>query len=196
MDLSLSVVLPVHNAQHTLANDVHKLLEVLPDVTTQFEILIVDDASTDQTEEVAHELALEYPQLRVVRHQDRGGQAAAVQTGMMQTTGDVVFVQDEAAAIRTTEIRQLWDMRHDRQLVMARAEMPRKSLSPDLLDRLSTWGEQLRETPQTTPPGGIQMIRREAVEDLDRLRATGQDAPVSHTSRPNFLTATSVPTSS
>lgn len=188
MELSLSIVLPVHNAQCTLARDVHFLLDLLPDITPHFEILVVDDASTDQTEEIAHELALEFPQLRVMRHHSRQGQTSAVQTAMTQTTGHVVFVQDEGSEIRSAEIRQLWDMRHDRQLVMARAEMPpRKTLNPHLLERLAHWGEQLRETQADTPQGGIQMIRREAVEDLEQIDSRGQNVRVSQASGPNFL---------
>ena len=188
MELSLSIVLPVHNAQCTLARDVHLLLDLLPDITPHFEILVVDDASTDQTEEIAHELALEFPQLRVTRHQQRQDQTSAVQTAVTQTTGNVVFVQDEGTEIRSAEIRQLWNMRHDRELVMARVEMPpRKSLNPHLLERLANWGEQLRETQAATPPGGIQMIRREAVEDLEQFETSGQNVHVCQASGPNFL---------
>ena len=127
MDVSLSIVLPVHNAESSLRHDVHLLLELLPDITPQFEILIVDDASVDETEEIAHELARKYPQVHVTRHQHRRGQAAAVQTAVTRTAGEVVFVQDEGTKIRAAEIQRLWEMRHDQQLVTARAEMPRKA---------------------------------------------------------------------
>ncbi len=193
MDLSLSVVLPVHNAQHTLADNVSKLLEVLPDITPRFEILIVDDASTDQTEEIAHELALEYPQLRVTRHQTRRGPNAAVQTAMTQTTGDMVFVHDETTPIRVSELRQLWNLRNDRQLVMARAQTPRRSLSPHLLERLSTWGEQLRATQDEPAQGGLQMIRRETVEQLDQLDSLHPGSQVSHVTAPLFQSGCSSP---
>ena len=96
-------------------------------------------------------------------------------------------MQDEGSEIRAAEIRQLWDMRHDRQLVMARAEMPRKTLNPHLLERLANWGEQLRDTQAATAEGGIQMIRREAVEDLEKLGPKGQNIRVSQTSGPKFL---------
>ena len=52
MSESLSVIVPVHNAQNDLAGQVADLLEVLPELTCDFEVLIVDDHSTDSTEEV------------------------------------------------------------------------------------------------------------------------------------------------
>lgn len=185
MDLSLSIVLPVHNAQSSLVRDVQLLLEIVSDITPQFEILIVDDASSDHTEEVAHELSREYPQLRVARHDKRLGQAAAVESALKLTSGDVVFVQDEGGEIRAAEIRQLWQMRNDRDLVMARAATPRRALSPHLLERLHHWGEQLRHA-EAESRGGVQMIRREAVEQLDQ---SGPDAPCRQVPAPNFLPA-------
>lgn len=169
MDLSLSVVLPVHNAETTLTHNVYELLDVLPEIATRFEILIVDDGSTDQTEEIAHELARSYPQVRVVRHARRRGASAAIQTGMTRTMGDVVFVHDEATPIRASELRSLWSMRNDRELVMARAEMPCPFPSPHVLDRLSAWGDQMHDAPAALGFAGMQMIRREAVEELTAM---------------------------
>ncbi|MFV1964260.1 MAG: glycosyltransferase family 2 protein [Pirellulaceae bacterium] len=92
---SLSVVLSVHNAEKTLSQQVTHLLDVLPDLAQRFELLILDDGSTDRTEEVAHELARDYPQLRVARHNKRMGADANLQTALEETTGDVVVLQDE-----------------------------------------------------------------------------------------------------
>ena len=112
-----------------------------------------------------------------------------MQTAITETSGDVVLVQDEGTEIRGAEIRRLWEMRHDRQLVMARAELPRRALNPHLLDRLANWGEQLREARCITPEGGIQMIRREALADLaDADPAAARDiAGDGRLTGPNFL---------
>ena len=79
--------------------------------------------------------------------------------------------------------------------------MPRKSLNPHLLDRLSAWGEQLRVSQPHAQQGGIQMIRREAVEELNQLapdqselgvrQMSAAQTPISPIAGPNFLSGSS-----
>jgi glycosyltransferase involved in cell wall biosynthesis len=159
----------VYNAEKTLSQQIAKLLEVLPDITSDFEVLVVDDGSTDHTEEVAYELSKYFPQLSVTRHNCRRGTDAAVKTGMMKTRGDVVFVHDEEALIRVSDLKRLWALRNDDQLVMARVDAPNRCLSPQMLNRVSDWGSQLRESAVQRGECGIHMIRRDALAELDAL---------------------------
>ncbi|MFO0819033.1 MAG: glycosyltransferase family 2 protein [Pirellulales bacterium] len=91
---TLSVVLPVHNVEATLARQVRDLLELLDDWNSRFEILVVDDGSTDRTPECAADLAAEFPQLRWVRSGRRQGKYSAIRRGLGLTTGQVVVVHD------------------------------------------------------------------------------------------------------
>jgi hypothetical protein len=92
---SLSVLLPVKNAQSTLNQSVHEILEVVADSSEKFEILIIDDGSTDATSEVAHELRRHYPQIKVVRHSITKGRDAAIRTGLERSQGEVVMLRDD-----------------------------------------------------------------------------------------------------
>jgi len=95
VERSLSVLLPVRNVESTLASTVHKLLEVVPELTRDFELVIVDDGSSDATIEVADELAVQYPQIRVVRHGRPMGPEAAIQSGLRSSRGDAIVLQNE-----------------------------------------------------------------------------------------------------
>ncbi len=90
---SLTVLLPVRDAQSTLAATVAQVLEMASDLNERFELLIIDDGSADATREVADELSRHYPQIRTIRHSKPLGEEAALRTGFTQSRGDVVFVR-------------------------------------------------------------------------------------------------------
>lgn len=108
MERSLTVLLPVQNAQAGLAAAVHDLLDVLPELTHQFEVLIVDDGATEAASETAHDLAKDFPQVRVVRQGSGSGREVAVQLGLQRSQGDVVVLGEPDCASRVQEIVRLW----------------------------------------------------------------------------------------
>jgi len=99
----LSLILPVRNAEQQLAAAVARVLEILPDITRSFEILIIDQGSTDQTLELAEELAIEYPQIRV----GCAINGDAIQFGIQQSRGEVVISHDGHSELNAEELGRL-----------------------------------------------------------------------------------------
>jgi dolichol-phosphate mannosyltransferase len=163
---ALSIVLPVHNAQDSLAGQLCQVLEVLPDLAERFEVLVIDDGSTDQTSEIAAEIAREFPQLRLVRHGRRRGLTEAIQTGMQRSRGEFVLVQDTQSPLSPRDVRRLWEMRHDEELVVARMQPIPAPAETGLMSRLFNWGRALPATIDRPLASGTQLIRRRAVEEL------------------------------
>ena len=154
MKPSVSVLLPVFNAQLRLENDVAALLELLAELADRFELLIVDDGSTDDTTDVARQLSLLYPQVRTVRHPLRLGLAEVVQTGLDATDGEILIVGDENRGIDPDDLQQLWPLRNQRGLVMARrpaaaSQRPLAGKAPGLESRTPAGG---RRRPNHPPP--------------------------------------------
>jgi glycosyltransferase involved in cell wall biosynthesis len=163
---SLSIVVPVRDAQAVIRDRIHYLLDLAPDLTIRFEIIVVDDASRDHTAEIVSELARQYPQVKLVAHSARQGQYVATKAGLAAATGETIFVQEDMAAVSANHLRRLWSLRNDRSVVIARAEGMPSNLSPELIERLSTWGQSLRNSRARMMPGGIQMIRRDGAQSL------------------------------
>jgi len=142
---SLAIIVPVRNAEVSLTGQVEQLLETLTDLTPRFEILVVDDGSTDHSPELARELARQYPQVRLLRHAVQLGYEAAIATGRRAARAELVLVQEDPAALSPAELRRIWTLQHASQLTASRPARRSGLFNPDLLDRLSTWGQSLRQ---------------------------------------------------
>jgi dolichol-phosphate mannosyltransferase len=88
----LSVIMPAHNEEGILAETVGKLLAKLGEEEIPYELIIVDDNSTDQTLEVANSLRCQWPAIRIVRRTPPAGFGRAVRSGLEVVTGDVVII--------------------------------------------------------------------------------------------------------
>ncbi|MBU0975331.1 MAG: glycosyltransferase family 2 protein [Patescibacteria group bacterium] len=86
----LSVVIPAYNEIKTI----RRILEEVDGVNlrgVEKEVVIIDDGSSDGTREVLRKLPKKYV---VEFHKENRGKSAAVKTGLLKTTGDLVIVQD------------------------------------------------------------------------------------------------------
>lgn len=86
----LSVVMPCYNERETIRDIVALVLSQPFDI----ELLIVDDGSKDGTRDILAELAVQYPQVRVLLQEKNQGKGAALRRGFQEATGDLVLVQD------------------------------------------------------------------------------------------------------
>ena len=91
---TLSVVLPAHNEVANLEAVVTRALEVMPELTEDFELIVVDDGSRDGTAELADRLAAESAKVRVVHHPINRGYGAALASGFQAARGDSIFFMD------------------------------------------------------------------------------------------------------
>lgn len=151
MSRSLSLVLQVANVEKTLAENVQNLFELLNDLTEKFEIILVDQGSTDQTIDVARELAIQYPQVRIAHRDEVDPTADSIDKTLSETTGDIVFVQTGHAGVRPSALRRLWCLNEHR---------------PSPSGRLARVG-RLPEPPTSIAPpsaedetGGLRVVRR------------------------------------
>ena len=126
LEHSLSALLPVRNAEGTLAETISEWLEVLPELTSRFEMVVVDDCSSDATIEIADELGGAYPQLVVVRHSQPRGRSAAIATGLRRARGEMIFLADEDCDLSLGEVRKLWIGLEEHELVLGRPAAARQ----------------------------------------------------------------------
>jgi glycosyltransferase involved in cell wall biosynthesis len=94
MSEGISVFFPAYNDEASIGGLVTEALALLPALTDDFEVIVVDDGSTDGTARVLEGLARADRRVRVVRHGVNRGYGAALRTGFASATKDLVFYTD------------------------------------------------------------------------------------------------------
>ena len=90
----ISVVVPVYNEEPGLRDLVEELAQTLDELGEAWEVIVVDDGSTDRTFARLAELNSERPRIRAVRLRRNAGKAAALDAGFAEADGDVVVTLD------------------------------------------------------------------------------------------------------
>jgi glycosyltransferase involved in cell wall biosynthesis len=91
---SISAFFPAYNDAGSIAKIIHMMARLLPKVTDDYEIVVVDDGSVDGTGDLLRSLALEYPFLKVIYHGVNRGYGAALITGFANCSKDLIFYTD------------------------------------------------------------------------------------------------------
>lgn len=173
---SISVVLPLKDAQVWLKLGAEDLLECLGDLGVRFEVIFVDNGSTDFTAEVIDELRRQYPQVQSIRLKSPRPAAEAVQLGVERSIGEIIFVQEMSAPIRVSDLLRLWALRADKSLLMARAQTSARRVDEQWLQRLMPWSKRFTDSWNETQGrfSGLQMLRRSGLRSISRENPTGQ----------------------
>ena len=106
---SLSVCFPAYNDSGTIASLVLNALKTASKLAPNYEVIVVNDGSTDSTAQLLDTLASVYPELRIVTHQSNRGYGAALRSGFSVASKDVIFYTDGDAQYDPTEMELLWD---------------------------------------------------------------------------------------
>lgn len=91
---SISVFFPCYNEEANIGAVVEKTLSVLDEVGADYEVIIVNDGSSDNTGRIAAEIAGENARVKVVHHAHNLGYGAALQSGFRAASKDIVFYTD------------------------------------------------------------------------------------------------------
>jgi glycosyltransferase involved in cell wall biosynthesis len=91
---SITAFFPAYNDAGTIGELVIAALQTLPQLTPDYEVIVVNDGSTDQTARVLAELARRHSRLRVIHHDRNRGYGAALRTGFANARKEWVFYTD------------------------------------------------------------------------------------------------------
>lgn len=113
----LSLVIPCYNEQENVEELLRRVSASLEQTGKPFEVLLVDDGSTDRTPELLAAAKLKYPWLRVLRMKQNKGQSAAFEAGFAAAHGEVIATIDADLQNDPEEIPRLLPMLGDFDMI-------------------------------------------------------------------------------
>jgi glycosyltransferase involved in cell wall biosynthesis len=115
--VSISVFFPCYNEQGNVARVVGNALKVLDGLGADYEIIVVNDGSADETGRIADELAAQHERVRVIHHPQNRGYGAALQSGFRAAAKDLVFYTDGDGQFDLAEMPPLLERIRDCEIV-------------------------------------------------------------------------------
>ncbi len=140
MKRSISVFQVLQDCITTLEPAVTELLEVLPDLTARFEVLLIDAGSTEETFDVARDLARSYPQVRIVRQNLQPGLAASLRKALSYSQGELILLRDEHCEAEVHDLRKMSRLSDEYAAVIGRPAAERSSSKRSWTQKLCDWG--------------------------------------------------------
>ena len=137
----LSILVPVYNEQDNIFPLCERICTALQKEETQYEVIFVNDGSTDQTEANLKEVAAKDPRFKVVNFRRNYGQTAAMMAGMAFAAGEVIVGLDGDLQNDPNDIRALLDKLGEGYDVVSGWRLNRKdaALTRNLPSRIANW---------------------------------------------------------
>ena len=102
---SISVVIPAYNEEGNIKHTTLKILEILTNLTDNYEIVIVNDASKDKTLKEINSLIQENKNIRIIQHQTNMGLNKSLRDGFSNATKDLILYTDADLPVDPAELK-------------------------------------------------------------------------------------------
>ena len=101
----LSIIIPAHNEENRLPRTIGQVFDFLSKQSYSSEVLVIENASTDRTLDIARDFTASHPELRVF-HEALRGKGCAVQRGMLEARGEYRFLCDADLSMPIEELNK------------------------------------------------------------------------------------------
>ncbi len=113
----LTIFFPCYNDGYTIGSMVVQARKTAKELTNEFEIIVIDDGSSDNSREVLEELKTIVPELKVIYHEKNRGYGGALISGIYGGEGEWIFYTDGDAQYDVRELKNLWEKKEGNDIV-------------------------------------------------------------------------------
>lgn len=165
--IEISVVVPVYNEEGNLPVLIPALVEVLKNLGRSYEMIFVDDGSSDESRRILKEMASEHASLRILRFKENRGLSTALVAGMREARGEIIVtldsdLQNDPADIpRLLEYLDRYDMATGWR--QKREDKGLKKISSKIGNLVRNWvsGENIQDSACT-----LRAFKKECIQEI------------------------------
>jgi glycosyltransferase involved in cell wall biosynthesis len=165
--IEISVVVPVFNEEENLPILIPKLAEVLNQIGRPYEMIFVDDGSSDGSRKILKEMLSQYPSLRMIGLKENRGLSTALMAGMKEAQGEWIVTLDSDLQNDPEDIPKLMTYldRYDMATGwrQKRRDTGLKKISSKIANSVRNWlsGEKIKDSACT-----LRVFKRECLNDI------------------------------
>ena len=104
----LSIIIPAYNEEKRLPGTLTDIDNYLKKQNYDYEILVVENGSTDKTAEIVKKLSIQIKGLKLIEGSNKGGKGSAVKRGMLEAVGDYRIFTDADNSTTIDQIERMW----------------------------------------------------------------------------------------
>lgn len=175
LNRSISIFFPCYNDEKSIAKLVDDSYKILRKLSPDYEVIVVDDGSTDSSVKVLSRLSEKYPQLNVVIHQKNQGYGRALKTGFGTASKDLIFYTDGDGQYDVRELPLLFSLMTDdvnfvNGIKMSRHDPSYRIVLGNFYSFIARW---LFWLPIYDVDCDFRLIRRELIRKIDLSSSSG-----------------------
>ena len=168
-----SILIPVHNEAKKIRRNLKEVKATLDDLECNYEIIAIDDGSSDNSYQVLEELKKEIPQLIVNRSAQNFGKGRALKKAFKYSSGDLIVWLDADLDLHPYQIKTLYDIMvlSDADIVIGSKMHPNSKVNYPLTRRIISFGYYfliriLFNLPCHDTQTGLKLFKRKVMEEV------------------------------
>jgi dolichol-phosphate mannosyltransferase len=165
--IEISVVVPVYNEEGNLPLLIPKLVEVLKSLGRSYEMIFVDDGSSDGSRRILREMISRYPSLRILGFKENCGLSTALLAGMREARGNKIVTLDSDLQNDPADIPKLLEYLNHYDMATGwrqkRKDTWLKKISSKIGNAIRNWvsGENIQDSAST-----LRAFKKECIQDI------------------------------
>ena len=169
----ISIIIPAYNEARNIANTINEIVATLDDYGLEFEVIVVDDCSTDETYDKVKSLINRYQVLRVVRYEKNMGKGYALKYGFKLARGDIILFFDADSDLPSSQLHVFFDslVVNKADIIIGSRRHPMSEVQFPLTRRILSIGYSLLikilfNLSVSDTQVGIKLFRREVLQQV------------------------------